>query len=236
MTDQDEPTKEELLNKIEDLEEQQEQQQSTIERMMPNRRQALKGLGLLGAGGILGSSSASAQTGSAGQIGTKNDQPLIYADQIGDSNNRVSTLYGETVNAPTIVDSNDGTSYDVGDDLATSPGLKQSDISNVTVYSGDRQSVSGDSFGTIFDLTSGIKVLGGHVYGYLVTDIRITWDDDTTQTVTVGSNYGKTANGDLYSITHIPKLIDNGAGNVKTLEFYNDRGGSKEYGYVVYTL
>jgi len=77
-TNTDEPTKAELHDRVQQLE-------STVEKLMPSRRDALK----LGAAGIAGaaglgaaSQSAEAATGSAGQIGDVNNRPDVFADDI----------------------------------------------------------------------------------------------------------------------------------------------------------
>jgi len=78
-------SKDELEQRVEQLEE-------TVQRMMPNRRQTLKGMGLLGGGALLGgvgSRQADASTGSAGNVGSDTDRPDIYGDSV--DANSVST-------------------------------------------------------------------------------------------------------------------------------------------------
>jgi len=74
----DEPSKAELHERVNRLE-------STVEKLMPSRRDALK----LGAAGIAGAAglsattqTADASTGSAGQIGEPSNRPTIFADDI----------------------------------------------------------------------------------------------------------------------------------------------------------
>jgi len=74
----DEPSKAELHDRVRKLE-------STVEKLMPSRRDALK----LGAAGIAGAAglsattqTADASTGSAGQIGDPSNRPTIFADDI----------------------------------------------------------------------------------------------------------------------------------------------------------
>jgi len=74
----DEPTKAELHDRVQQLE-------STVEKLMPSRRDALKlgAAGLAGAAGLSATSqSAEASTGSAGQIGDPNNRPDLFADEI----------------------------------------------------------------------------------------------------------------------------------------------------------
>jgi hypothetical protein len=78
MTDDSDPTKQELLDRVEKLE-------STVETMLPSRRDALK-LGAAGAASVGGvsllSDSADASTGSAGQIGDAQNRPDVFADTV----------------------------------------------------------------------------------------------------------------------------------------------------------
>jgi len=72
-----EPTKPELHERVEQLE-------STVEKMMPSRRDALKlgAAGIAGAAGVAGASgSAEASTGSAGTIGSTSDRPDAFLDE-----------------------------------------------------------------------------------------------------------------------------------------------------------
>jgi len=85
----DEPSKAELHERVEQLE-------STVEKLMPSRRDALK----LGAGGIVGAAGlsattqpAAASTGSAGQIGDSSNRPDIFADTV-DTNNLTGVSAG----------------------------------------------------------------------------------------------------------------------------------------------
>jgi hypothetical protein len=74
-----EPTKSELHERVEQLE-------STVEKLMPSRRDALR-MGAAGIAGAVGLSAttqtADAATGSAGQIGDSSNRPDIFADDVG---------------------------------------------------------------------------------------------------------------------------------------------------------
>ena len=74
----DEPSKAELHERVEQLE-------STVEKLMPSRRDALR-MGVAGLAGAAGLSAAtqpaSASTGSAGQIGDSSNRPDIFADTV----------------------------------------------------------------------------------------------------------------------------------------------------------
>jgi len=88
-TDTDEPSKAELHERVEQLE-------STVEKLMPSRRDALKlgAAGIVGAAGLSATSgSAAAATGSAGQIGDSNNRPDVFADTV-DTNNLTGVQTG----------------------------------------------------------------------------------------------------------------------------------------------
>jgi len=77
-TDTDEPSKAELHERVEQLE-------STVAKMMPSRRDALRmgAAGLVGAAGLSATTqTADASTGSAGDIGDPNNRPDLFADEI----------------------------------------------------------------------------------------------------------------------------------------------------------
>jgi len=74
----DEPSKAELHDRVRKLE-------STVEKLMPSRRDALRmgAAGLAGAAGLSATTQpADASTGSAGQIGDSVNRPTIFADDI----------------------------------------------------------------------------------------------------------------------------------------------------------
>lgn len=83
-----EPTKEELSNRIEDLED-------TVEKMIPNRRGIIKGLGALGAVG-LASSTATATSDDTEQVGSAEDPVPVYATDVNAESISTNKL-GETV-------------------------------------------------------------------------------------------------------------------------------------------
>jgi len=74
----DEPSKAELHDRVRKLE-------STVEKLMPSRRDALRmgAAGLAGAAGLgAATQPAEASTGSAGQIGDSNNRPDLFADTV----------------------------------------------------------------------------------------------------------------------------------------------------------
>jgi hypothetical protein len=83
----DEPSKAELHDRVQQLE-------STVAKMMPSRRDALRmgAAGIAGAAGLgAASQSADASTGSAGAIGSSSDRPDLFADEIDANRAKVIT-------------------------------------------------------------------------------------------------------------------------------------------------
>lgn len=94
---------EQLENELSETRAQLEEQQSTIQRMMPSRRDVVKGGAVAGGAGLMGllfGSSASASTGSAGQIGTQSDRPDVYADVVNTDNLAITPLDTVTRSIP----------------------------------------------------------------------------------------------------------------------------------------
>jgi hypothetical protein len=117
-----EPTKAELIRKVDQLESEQQTLKSQLKRMLPSRRDALKagaaasvGIGALG----VASDTAESATGSAGTIGSSSDRPDIFADEI-DANQFTGQAGGvitKTRMSPSVNNSSDpvdldSTSYD----------------------------------------------------------------------------------------------------------------------------
>lgn len=106
-------------NDSDDLEQRVEQLEETVTRMLPNRRQTLRLGGTALAGGLLGvgaSASASAGSNQVGTIGSAGNLVDIEAEDVS----------ATSVDTATIIDSDDGTTYDVGDDLAGGGALVDS--------------------------------------------------------------------------------------------------------------
>jgi len=89
-TNTDEPSKAELHDRVEKLE-------STVAKMMPSRRDALRmgAAGIAGAAGLgAASQTADASTGSAGDIGDPNNRPDLFADTV-DANQLTGVSTGD---------------------------------------------------------------------------------------------------------------------------------------------
>jgi hypothetical protein len=148
-------SKDELEQRVEQLEE-------TVQRMMPNRRQTLKGMGLLGGGALLGgvgSRQADASTGSAGNVGSDTDRPDIYGDSV-DANSVSTNALASDIEDP----------VDVSGSRSLSTEYQNTDSTNRFVY-----------VFFISDGTQTIDVQGnfGNTSGQLVTISREYVDADS---------------------------------------------------------
>jgi len=108
--------------------------------------------------------------------------------------------------------------------------LTENNVGNVSVQTGDGQTVSGDTFQTMFNLTNPGYVIGGVIFGDFPDDLRITWGTGTTDTI---SDLGKTGNdggGDRIGLVPVPAMAD-----VGTLEFKNESASSSDFGWSILT-
>jgi hypothetical protein len=102
--------------------------------------------------------------------------------------------------------------------------------SSPTEYVGQRVTVAGSSYHTIFSVSTPVDVIGGHVIGSHVRQLRVAWGDGTGTVFSGGVSQGAATDGSYISHAPIPTLTD-----VSKLEFRNGDGGSVDYGYKVLT-
>jgi len=189
MTDEPDPDVEALENRIESLE-------STIEKMMPSRRDALKmgGAAVVGAGAMTGVASAQPgdQDGEAGVIGTDNSPVDIEASDI-----EVDDL---VVN---------GTA--TGPFGGGAPVLEAGD--SMTVATVNKETLD-ETFFTLYD-GSTKELLGGVIAGGTEHDFLYTFSDSSTlQKNGSGTTYsstpaiGRDRNNDLIECSFLPPAKD----------------------------
>jgi len=145
-----------------DLEDRVDQLESTISKMMPSRRDALKLGGAAIVGGAAMSGSASAGTQQAGTIGTANDPVDVESEDINNA---------DTVTTQDLVVNGTATGPFGG-----APVLEAGD--SITVASVFQQSTSG-SFITLYSGTAK-DVIGGVISGFAQNDFLYTFSDNTT--------------------------------------------------------
>jgi len=109
--------------------------------------------------------------------------------------------------------------------------LDQNSFSDRTEHAGNVVSVNADSFHEIFSKANAVFVLGGVIYGNQPSSVRYTWDDGTTDIIYTSPAGGDDSNSDISS----PLFVEPAEG-VKKLEFKNNAGASRDYGYRVTTL
>jgi len=198
----DEPDRQDLEDRVEQLE-------STISKMLPGRRDALKLGGAALVGGAAMSGTASAGTQQAGTIGTENDPVDVESEDIN--------------NADTV------TTQDlVVNGTATGPfgggGIVFEDGDSIQQFRG-QVNITGPAFFDVFNLSSGVDVYGGAVYGAFAETLRITFASDNV--VTLG---GAQAIGASTSVQGIFPMK-----SVKRLEVENTSPNNRKYGFMVYT-
>jgi len=152
----DEPDTAELENRIDNLE-------STIEKMMPSRRDALKMGGAALVGGAAMSGTASAGTNQVGTIGSQASPVDLESEDINNADTITTQdlVVNGTATGPF---GGGGVVLEAGDTITVETlSLFATDSSFLTLYSG----VAKD-------------VLGGIVGGHLKTDFLYTFDDSST--------------------------------------------------------
>jgi len=197
MTDQ---KTEQLENRIEKLE-------STIEKMMPSRRDALKMGGAALVGGAAISGTASAGSNQVGTIGSQASPVDLESEDI----NNADTVTTDTMDSATVDNSGTVTTQDlVVNGTATGPFGGGAPV----LESGDSITVESLPFetsdGTFKLLYSGspVDVLGGVVTGTENLDYLYEFSDNTTVTKNGGGSsytganrsHGNDASGDAFEV------------------------------------
>jgi len=206
----DEPKVEQLENRIDTLE-------STIEKMMPSRRDALKMGGAALAGGSLMSGTASAGTNQVGTIGSASQPVDLESEDI----NNADTITTDTLDSTTVDNSGTVTTQDlVVNGTATGPfggggGIVLEAGDTITVEAFSQSSVS-ESFITLYNGTAK-DVLGGILTGGSENDFLYTFSDNntvaknsngTTYTGFTNQSSGRTSIDGQYEIDFLPPARD----------------------------
>jgi hypothetical protein len=206
----DEPQVEQLENRIDTLE-------STIEKMMPSRRDALKMGGAALIGGAAMSGTASAGTNQVGTIGSASQPVDLESEDI----NNADTITTGTLDSTTVDNSGTVTTQDlVVNGTATgpfgggAPVLESGDT--ITVETIFQEKVS-QSFVELYNGASK-DVLGGVINGGQACDFLYEFSDNQTITKNsgVGQNSylqsnqhsGSDAGGSTFEVTQLPPAKD----------------------------
>jgi hypothetical protein len=215
-----------LENRIDKLE-------STIEKMMPSRRDALKMGGAALVGGAAISGNASAGSNQVGTIGSQASPVDLESEDI----NNADTVTTDTLDSTTIDNSSTVTTQDlVVNGTATGPfgggGIVFEEGDPIQEFTDNFFRASGDSFFTIFNLSNPVDIYGGSVYGANLNKIRVTFGTNNTTTIQGGSGSGAKGiiGGDGITVLTIFPMK-----SVKKLEAFNESGGQVSYGFQVYT-
>jgi len=198
-----------LENRIDKLE-------STIEKMMPSRRDALKMGGAALVGGAAMSGTASAGTN---QVGT-----------IGASPNDLVDIESEDINNADTVTTQDL----VVNGTATGPfgggGVFFEDGDSITQHRGDIKDLGSFSRETIFDLNNAVDVYGGVIFGGDPRELTVTFASNNTLNTGDFGATGKTQQGQDFGVISVFPMKQ-----VKKMTFQNNSGVQETYGYRVFT-
>jgi len=223
----DEPDTAELENRIDKLE-------STIEKMMPSRRDALKMGGAALVGGAAMSGTASAGTNEVGTIGDKDATPPQLVDLHSEDINNADTITTDTLDSNTVNNADavttgslDSTTVDNSGTLTTQDIVVNGTATGpfgagVVLESGDSIVVRTEDAdltdGSLITLYNGPArdVLGGTVGGTVNCDFLYTFSDNTTirkngtGTSYSGGNTSRTFDeaGDKSEVDFLPPALD----------------------------
>jgi len=205
----DEPEVKKLENRIDKLE-------STIEKMMPSRRDALKMGGAALAGGSLMAGTASAGTNQVGTIGSASQPVDLESEDINNAD--TVTTQDLVVNGTASGPFGGGIVFEEGD--------------SIQEFNAGVVPVGATDFFDIFNLNTGVDVYGGAVYGKSPSALRITFDSNTVVSFGDSNTFdsGRDASGDTFGVQPIFPMK-----SVKRIEFQNNSSSSDDYGFQVYT-
>jgi len=227
----DEPKVEQLENRIDKLE-------STIEKMVPSRRDALKMGGAALIGGAAMSGTASAGTNQVGTIGDKDASPPQLVDLHSEDINNADTVTTDTLDSTTVDNSGTLTTQDiVVNGTATGPfgggGIVLEPGDSISVIKIDRDATN-KAFVNLYDGPAK-DVLGGVVSAGAETDFLYTFADNstlkkngtgTTYTATKQSQ-NRDGSGDLLEVDFLPPALDVQKIEVGSNQFSSTRMGAE---------
>jgi len=205
----DEPDRQDLEDRVDQLE-------STIAKMLPSRRDALKLGGAALVGGAAMSGTASAGDESEGTIGTSGAPVDIESEDI----NNADTVTTDTLDSTTVDNSGTVTTQDlVVNGTATgpfgggAPVLEAGDSITVEAFADNN---TDETFVTLYD-GSAKDVLGGTILGaagnadflYTFADSSTIHKNGTGTTYTFGNiSVGKDLAGDNFEVDFLPPALD----------------------------
>ena len=164
-----------------------------------------------------------------GSLYGKPDGSIAIQETDSGSDREVTLAPDGTFSAPSVETDSVTTGEAVADNLV----LSSDQVANISVHSGDQVTVSGNSTQTIFDLASPTNVLGGSIFGGLITNLTYTFSDESTYTFSDnirGETRGTTQDSE-YTIETVFS-----AHEVTKIEFDNRIGDDQVYGWRVLTI
>lgn len=222
------PSTDELLQRIEELEQQQEQlngQQQQIGNLFEQFKN-----GVISRRAFMGAVTAAAGAGAlVGNASAHNASPSwgSSSGQIGSSSTPTDRAFVRDFHAESVITG----SATIGGATAL-PVVDKGNIGNLSGTGASSETYGSTGFKTIFDFASAVDIHGGHIVGWAISDLRFTWDDDTTDTMPAGSHGGRgtdssAASDGEHDVGYIPRVS-----GVKKLEF-EIGSTSGEWGYSV---
>ena len=160
-----------------------------------------------------------------GSLYGKPDGSVAIQETASGSDREVALAPDGTFSAPSV----ETESLSAEKALIDNVVVQQNTIGELSESRGDRVVVDAGDYQTLFSSTEPRDVLGGVVVGQNPRDLRITWEDDSTdQIFDAGSARGLDGASNQFSALTIPKISA-----VKELEFRNGIGEDVQYGWRV---
>ena len=107
--------------------------------------------------------------------------------------------------------------------------LDQSTFEDITEHTGQLVEVADGDMETIFSVSDPVDIIVGKINGERIGRVEVTWDDDTTDEIYLGSTQGRNANDRTFNTISIGSIK-----NVKELSFGS--GSTNDYGWRVLTI
>jgi len=199
-----------------DLEDRVDQLESTISKMLPSRRDALKLGGAALVGGAAMSGTASAGDESEGTIGTSGAPVDIESEDINNA---------DTVTTENLVVNNSASGPFGG-------GVVFEEGDSMVQHTTRKFNASPDTFFSVLSVANPVDVYGGAVYGAFPTIIRVTFGTNTVTSIGIEGDFYDTelTNGNPLTVTSIFPMKE-----VKKIEVKNDDSVSRIFGANIYT-
>ena len=175
-----------------------------------------------------------AQLDTGNENGNNPDNDLVIRDSTGE----IVARYNESATTwqleqPLDLQSNNVTNVGALDtESLVANNVVVDEDSDLSFHKGDLVDVDSVSTETIFDVTEPVDIVYGTMHGAFTSFVRVEFDDGTTKDVYEGRRRANdSSEDDSFDVAPLPPCK-----NVVKLEFRNDSGAPRLYGWEVATI